>query len=161
MRTGRPKPKLELTLNEKTELERLARRPKTSQSIALRARIVLACAEGMANGTVAMQLGITRYTVGKWRRRFVEKRINGLLDEPRSGIPRTITDEDVDRVVTLTLESTPRNATHWSTRSMAKAVGMSQSAVSRIWRAFALQPHRTETFKISSDPFLLKKFVTL
>jgi len=157
MRTGRPKSKLELTLDEKAELERLTRRSRTSQAIALRARIVLACAEGVANGKVAMQLGITAYTVGKWRRRFVEKRVNGLLDEPRPGIPRKITDEDVERVVTLTLESTPRNATHWSTRSMARKTGMSQSAISRIWRAFALQPHRTETFKLSSDPFFIEK----
>ena len=157
MRTGRPRSKLELRLDEGTELERLTRRLKTSQSMALRARIVLACAEGIPDGTVAMQLGITRYTVGKWRRRFIEKRINGLLDEPRPGIPRKITDEDVERVVTLTLESTPRNATHWSTRSMSKRTGMSQSAISRIWRAFALQPHRSETFKLSSDPFFIEK----
>jgi transposase len=157
MRMGRPMSKLELSLDERSELERLTRRSKTSQSIALRARIVLACADSISNGTVAMQLGITRYTVGKWRQRFVEKRINGLLDEPRPGIPRKIADEDVERVVTLTLESTPRNATHWSTRSMAKKTGMSQSAISRIWRAFALQPHRTETFKLSTDPFFIEK----
>lgn len=157
MRTGRPKSELELTLDERTELERLTRRSKTSQSIALRARIVLACGEGISNGTVAERLGITGATVGKWRRRFVENRIDGLLDEPRPGFPRKITDEDVERIVTLTLESTPRNATHWSTRSMAKAAGMSQSAVSRIWRAFALQPHRTETFKLSSDVFFIEK----
>jgi transposase len=150
MRTGRPKQQLALTVDEKAELERLSRRSKTSQSIALRARIVLACADGAPNGAVAAQLGITRYTVGKWRQRFIHKRITGLLDEPRPGIPRKITDEDVERVVTLTLESTPRNATHWSTRSMAKKTGLSQWAISRIWRAFALQPHRTETFKLSS-----------
>jgi len=157
MRTGRPKAKLELSLDERTELGRLAHRPKTSQSPALRARIVLACAEGIANDVVARQFGITSATVGKWRMRFVEQRVDGLLDEPRPGMPRKITDEDVERVVTLTLESTPRNATHWSTRSMAKATGMSQSAISRIWRAFALQPHRTETFKLSSDAFFIEK----
>ena len=157
MRTGRPKAKLELTSDERAELERLTRRSKTAQALALRSRIVLACAEGACNSEVAHQLGITSATVCKWRKRFIERRVNGLLDEPRPGIPRKITDEDVDRIVTLTLEATPRNATHWSTRSMAKSTGMSQSAVARIWRAFALQPHRIETFKISSDPFFIEK----
>ncbi len=157
MRTGRPKEKLELSLDERTELERLSRRPKTAQALALRSRIILACADGSSNSDVAKQLGVTGATVCKWRKRFIERRVNGLLDEPRPGIPRKITDEDVERVVTLTLESTPRNATHWSTRSMAKKTGMSQSAISRIWRAFALQPHRTETFKLSSDPLFIEK----
>ena len=157
MRTGRPKEKLELSTDERTELERLSRRSKTAQALALRARIVLACAEGASNSEVAERLGITGATVCKWRKRFIERRVNGLLDEPRPGIPRKIADKDVERVVTLTLESTPRNATHWSTRSMAKKTGMSQSAISRIWRAFALQPHRAETFKLSSDPFFIEK----
>lgn len=157
MRTGRPKSELELTSDERSELERLARRSKTAQAIALRSRIILACADGTCNSEVAEQLGVASATVGKWRNRFIKKRLNGLLDEPRPGIPRKITDEDVERVVTLTLESTPRNATHWSTRSMAKKAGMSQSAISRIWRAFALQPHRTETFKLSTDPFFIEK----
>ena len=157
MRTGRPKAELELTSDERVELERLARRSKTTQALALRSRIVLACADGASNSQVAKQLAITGATVGKWRKRFIERRINGLLDEPRPGIPRKISDEDVERVVTLTLESTPRDATHWSTRSMARKTGMSQSAISRIWRAFALQPHRTETFKLSSDPFFIEK----
>ena len=141
MRTGRPKSELELTSDEKSELERLSRRSKTAQALALRSRIILACADGICNSEVAKQLGITSATVGKWRKRFIKQQINGLLDEPRPGIPRKITDQDVERVVSLTLESTPRNATHWSTRSMAQKTGMSQSAISRIWRAFALQPH--------------------
>jgi transposase len=157
MRTGRPKKKLELSPEERIELERLTRRPKTAQALALRSRIILACASGACNSEVAKQLEITGATVCKWRQRFVERRVNGLLDDPRPGIPRKITDEDVENVVRLTLESTPRNATHWSTRSMAKKTGMSQSAISRIWRAFALQPHRTETFKLSSDPFFIEK----
>jgi len=157
LRTGRPKTKLELTSEERTELERLTRRSKTAQALALRSRIVLACADGACNSEVAKQLGITGAAVCKWRKRFIERRVNGLLDDPRPGIPKKITDKDVERVVTLTLESTPRNATHSSTRSMAKKTGMSQSAISRIWRAFALQPHRTETFKLSSDPFFIEK----
>jgi transposase len=106
---------------------------------------------------VAEQLGITNVTVGKWRQRFVERRLDGLNDDPRPGVPRTVTDEDVERVVTLTLETKPGNATHWSTRSMAKRSGLSQSTVSRIWRAFCLQPHREETFKISEDPYFVEK----
>jgi transposase len=123
----------------------------------MRARIVLASADGLPITTVAEQLNTTRVTVGKWRSRFLEQRVDGLLDEPRPGAPRTITDEDVERVVTMTLESAPRDATHWSTRSMAAASGLSQSAVSRIWRAFALQPHRVETFKLSKDPLFIEK----
>jgi transposase len=116
--------------------------------LALRARLILACATGKKNGEVAATFHLTRPTVGKWRSRFIERRLDGLLDEPRPGAPRQITDADVERVITKTLESTPREATHWSTRSMARASGLTQSAVSRIWRAFALQPHRTETFKL-------------
>ena len=157
MNSGRPKAELQLTDSERIELERFARRPKTAQGLALRARIVLACAQGTTNVAVAKQLGITSSTVGKWRRRFVSCRTEGLLDEPRPGAPRKIADEDVERVITLTLESTPSDATHWSTRSMAKATGMNQTAISRIWRAFALQPHRSETFKLSSDPLFIEK----
>ena len=130
MRTGRPKRELVLSAEERTELERLTRRSTTAQALALRSRIILACAEGTCNSEVAKELGITGATVCKWRQRFIDRRVNGLLDEPRPGIPRKISDEDVERVVTLTLESTPRNATHWSTRSMAKKTGMSQSAIS-------------------------------
>lgn len=149
--------RLRLSPSERTRLQQWSRRRKTAQALALRARIVLAAAAGKSNVQVAAELRTTRLTVGKWRSRFLEQRVAGLLDEPRPGAPRKITDHDVERVITLTLESTPRDATHWSTRSMAKATGMSQTAVSRIWRAFALQPHRTETFKLSTDPLFVDK----
>ncbi len=157
MRTGRPKSRLMLAPPERKTLERWARRPKTAQALAQRAKIVLACAEGQLNTDIASQLRITSQTVGKWRSRFQSKRLDGLLDEPRPGAPRRIHDEHVERVLAQTLESTPRDATHWSTRSMAKACGLSQSSVSRIWRAFALQPHRAETFKLSKDPLFIEK----
>lgn len=157
MRSGRPKAVLIMSVEERETLERWARRPKTAQALALRARILLRCAEGFDNRAVAVEMGITGQTVGKWRSRFIEKRLEGLLDEPRPGAPRQIRDEDVERVLTVTLESTPRDATHWSTRSMAKVSGLSQTAVSRIWRAFALQPHRSETFKLSKDPLFIEK----
>lgn len=154
---GRPISPLSLDAHERTVLERWTRRPTTAQALAQRARLILACAEGKTNTVVAAELGVTKQMVGKWRVRFCEQRVDGLLDEPRPGAPRTITDTDVERVVTLTLESTPVGATHWSTRSMAKRAGMTQSAISRIWRAFALQPHRTETFKLSKDPLFIEK----
>ena len=157
---GRPLPPLQVSDSDRVILERWLRRPKTAQALAKRAQIVLGCAEGQSNGAVAEQLGLTRQTVGKWRSRFLRTGVDGLLDEPRPGAPRTITDEDVERVITLTLESTPEDATHWSTRSMARTSGLSQSAISRIWRAFALQPHRTETFKLSTDPFFIEKVRT-
>ena len=146
-----------LTDDERATLERWARRPKSAQALALRCRIVLACVEGGSNVEVAQRLGVHRDTVGKWRRRFVAQRLDGLHDEPRPGAPRTVTDDDVERVIVTTLEETPRNATHWSTRSMATATGMSQSAVSRIWRAFALKPHQAESFKLSPDPQFIDK----
>ena len=147
-----------LSADERETLEAWARRGKTSQALALRARIVLACAEEHQQDTqIAEDLGIYRLTVGKWRRRFVEKRLDGLLDEPRPGAPRKITDKEVERLITNTLESKPKGATHWSTRTMAEATGLSQSAVSRIWRAFGLQPHRQETFKLSKDPLFVEK----
>lgn len=147
-----------LTAADRATLEGWTRRRKTAQALALRARIVLACAEpGATNGGVAMALGVSRPTVAIWRRRFAERGPDGLLDEPRPGAPRTITDEQVERAVITTLEAAPPNATHWSTRSLAQAVGLSQSAVVRIWRAFALQPHRTETFKLSRDPLFVDK----
>jgi transposase len=149
MRTGRPMAGLTVTAEERETLERWARRRSTAQATALRARIVLASAAGRTNTAIARETGVKKQTVGKWRTRFLAKRLDGLLDEPRPGAPRTITDADVERVVTLTLESAPRDATHWSTRSMASRAGLSQTAISRIWRAFALQPHRTETFKLS------------
>ncbi len=154
---GRPKAVLELNDEEREALRRWARRPKSSQALALRARIVLACAEGTPNTAVAQQLGINKATVGKWRARFVEHRLEGLSDEPRPGAPRTVTDDLVERVIVRTLESKPTNATHWSTRSMAEATGMSQSAISRIWRAFGLKPHKQETFKLSTDPQFVEK----
>ena len=142
-RIGRPLPPFELGEDEQNELRRLERRRTVAQALALRARIVLACAEGQSNTTVAQRCGVTRPTVGKWRQRFVERGVDGLLDESRPGHPRTVGDEEVERVLVNTLESQPTDATHWSTRSMAKASGLSQSTVSRIWRAFGLQPHRT------------------
>src|SRR5881296_2467150 len=157
MRQGRPKAPLMLTEDERETLERWARRPTTAQALAQRARIVLACVSGRDNRAVAVEARVTRQTVGRWRRRFVAKRVAGLLDEPRPGAPRKITDEHVEQVVRLTLESTPRAATHWSTRAMARRCGLSQTAVNRIWRAFALQPHRTETFKLSKDPLFIEK----
>lgn len=157
MAGGRPKAELVLTDNERETLQQWARRPKTGQALALRSRIVLACGRGLTNKDVAGELQITLPTVGKWRKRFLEHRLDGLVDEPRPGAPRKITDADVERVITKTLESKPPNATHWSTRGMAKATGLSQTAISRIWRAFSLQPHRTESFKLSTDPLFIDK----
>jgi transposase len=125
--------------------------------LALRCRIVLACADGATNNQVAADVGVNQATVGKWRRRFVEHRLDGLSDAPRPGAPRTITDADVETVIVTTLEETPTDATHWSTRSMAKRVGMSQTAISRIWRAFGLKPHQIEDFKLSPDPQFIDK----
>ena len=154
---GTPLAELVVSDDEREILERWARRPTTAQALALRCRIVLACAEGLSNVEVADRLGVNRMTVGKWRSRFVSDRLDGLHDEPRPGGPRSIGDDDVERVIVKTLEETPRDATHWSTRSMAQAVGMSQSAVSRIWRAFGLKPHLVDTFKLSPDPLFIDK----
>ena len=151
MAMGRPIPPLMLDDTEREALERWGRRPKTGQALALRARMILACADGRNNTAVGADLGVHQATVGKWRARFLEQRLDGLSDAPRSGRPRMVADEDVERVITLMLENTPRDATHWSTRSMAGYCGLSPATV-RIWRAFGLQPHRTETFKLSSDP---------
>jgi transposase len=145
-----------LTDAEREALERWERKPKSAQALALRCRIVLACAEGGNNGEVASHLRLSVETVRKWRNRFLEHGLDGLHDEPRPGAPRTITDYDVEQVIVKTLEETLRDATHWSTRSMAKATGMSQSAVGRIWRAFGLKPHLTETFKLSPDPLFIE-----
>jgi transposase len=150
-------PELTLTEAEKSELEGLAGRRKTAQAIALRARIILACAEGMQNKDVAHSLGVHPMTVGKWRQRFLDHRIDGLRDGPRSGAPRTIDDARIEAVVVRTLESQPAGATHWSSRGMAQASGISVSSVQRIWRAFGLQPHRHETFKLSTDPEFVSK----
>ena len=146
-----------LSSDEREVLERWARRPKSSQALALRCRIVLAAAEGEQSKDIAARLGCSGQTVGKWRGRFAKKGIDGLHDEPRPGKPRQITDADIERVIVKTLEEQPPNATHWSTRSMAVATGMSQTAISRIWRAFGLKPHRTEHFKLSPDPQFVDK----
>lgn len=154
---GLQAPVVVLTDEERETLERWARRHTSAQALAMRCRIVLACAEGGNNGEVAARLALHRETVRKWRNRFVERRLDGLHDEPRPGKPRTISDDDVEKVLVKTLEETPANATHWSTRSMAAATGMSQSAVSKIWRAFGLKPHKVEDFKLSPDPQFIEK----
>ena len=157
MRKGRPIPTLTVTREEQEILGQWTRRPKTAQALALRARTILACANGKTNTDVAAGLGVTKQMVGKWRARFLNKRLDGLLDEPRPGTPRKLSDEDVERVLAMTLESLPKDATHWSTRAMAEASGLSHSSVHRIWRAFVLAPHRTETFKLSKDPLFIDK----
>ncbi len=157
MRTGRPLKELTLSDEERTTLEQWARRPKTAQRLALRSRVVLACASGLTNTQVAERLGVTMPTVGKWRGRFMEDRLDGLIDEPRPGAPRSVTDAKVEQIITTTLESKPEAATHWSTRGLAKASGLSFSTIGRIWRAFGLQPHRTGTFKLSTDPLFIDK----
>jgi transposase len=148
---------LHINAEDRETLNRWLARRKTAQALALRARIVLACEAGGSNTEVAESLGVFRQTVAKWRSRYLKKGIDGLRDEPRPGAPRTISDADVERVITLTLEEKPDDATHWSTRSMARRAGMTQSAISRIWRAFGLQPHRSETFKLSKDPLFIEK----
>jgi transposase len=157
MLMGRPLARLTLTTDERDTLQRWVQRRTTAQALAQRARLVLAAAEGKSNQEIVALLRVTPQTVSKWRGRFLAQRLDGLLDEPRPGAPRQIRDADVERVITMTLEATPPDATHWSTRSMARHAGMSQSAISRIWRAFALQPHRSETFKLSQDPLFIEK----
>jgi len=156
-RTGRPKALLELTSQEREQLVRWARRRKSSQALALRSRIVLACAEGLSNKEVADRVGVSQPTVGKWRSQFVALRLHRLANDPRPGRPPSITAEEVEDVVVATLESTPRNATHWSRSSMAARSGLSKSTIGRIWRAFELKPHRTEGFKLSNDPLFVDK----
>jgi transposase len=155
--SGRPKASLVLTETEREELVARTVRCKTAQALAWRARIVLACADGQGNQVVAAQYRITKQMLGKWRARFVEHRLDGLLDAPRSGAPRTIDDTRVDAVIAKTLESVPVGATHWRTRGMASETGLSPASVSRIWRAFGLQPHRQETFRLSTDPMFVEK----
>jgi transposase len=157
MRTGRPKVELKLTETEKRELESLAHRPRTSSFLARRARIILACASGKDNQTVARRLRLSPTTVCKWRARFIRQRLDGLYDEPRPGAPRRIGDDQIEDVIIRTLETKPPGATQWSVREMAKATGLNRMAINRIWRAFGLQPHRTETFKLSPDPLLIDK----
>ena len=146
-----------LSDGEREQLEAWARRRKSAQALAVRSRVVLAAAEGLKNTQIAERLGIRRATAAKWRTRFVTERLDGLVDEPRPGRPRTVSDAQVEAVIVATLERVPRDATHWSTRSMAAEVGLSQSAVLRIWRAFGLQPHRQETWKLSKDPQFIDK----
>ena len=148
---------IDLTDSERRELGSLASRRRTAQGLAQRARIVLLAAEGVENKDICERVGASPNTVGKWRRRFAERRMEGLLDEPRPGAPRQIGDDEVAEIVRLTLEATPRDATHWSLRSLAKAVGLAPSTIHRIWKAFSLQPHRAETFKLSTDPLFVEK----
>ena len=157
MRTGRPRKPLILSSEERERLQSLAHRARSQPLLARRARVVLACAEGLANNAVANRLRCSLGMVGKWRSRFLKTRLEGLYDEPRPGAPRKITDAQVEQIVTQTLENTPRGETHWSTRGLARATGLSRMTISRIWHAFGLQPHRTETFKLSPDPLLIEK----
>ena len=151
--------RLELTPEERATLERWVRRRSTAQALALRARVVLACADrpDVAHGVLAAELGVHRATVGVWRRRFAARRLAGLKDDPRVGAPRRVSDADVERAIATTLEEAPPGATHWSTRGLAQAVGLSRSTVGRIWRAFGLAPHRSEAFKLSTDPLFVEK----
>jgi transposase len=148
---------VELTETERAQLESWARRRSSAQALALRSRIVLLADEGLNNTEIAARMGVAVSSARKWRNRFAEHRLDGLLDEPRPGRPRTITDDKVEEVIIKTLETTPKNATHWSTRSMAREVGLTQSAVLRIWKAFGLQPHRQQTWKLSKDPQFIDK----
>jgi transposase len=142
---------------ERATLVRWSRRPKSPHSMAQRARIVLLAADGLANTVVADKVGVNQATVVKWRKRFLQRRLDGLVDEPRPGAPRTITDDDVEAVVVATLESKPSDATHWSTRDLAARAGMSPSSVGRIWKAFGLKPWMADTFKLSEDPLFIEK----
>jgi transposase len=157
MRQGRPKVALILTDDERVRLDSLAHRSRTAPHIARRARLILACADGHHNKTVAKRLRMSQTTVCKWRARFLSDRLDGLYDEPRPGAPRRITDEQIEQVIVRTLEETPRGATHWSSRGMAKASGLGRTTVQQIWHAFGLQPHRSETFRLSTDPLLIEK----
>jgi transposase len=154
---GRPKVELVLTEEERTTLQRWSRRPKSTFSLAQRSRIVLGCAEGLDHTEVAAKEGVHPATVSKWRKRFIERRLDGLVDEPRPGAPRRITDDDVERVVVKTLEDKPADATHWSTRDLSRKVGMSPSSVGRIWKVFGLRPWMADTFKLSEDPQFIDK----
>lgn len=154
---GRPKAELHLTESERTELKRLVRRRSTPRAVADRARVVLLCAKGLDSTDVAEELGLHHQTVGKWRRRFVRNRMDALYDEPRIGRPRSVTDDDVARVVDATLHSKPKSGTHWSSRTLADEMGLSQSSVARIWKAFGLRPDRSESFSLSRDPQFVEK----
>ena len=154
---GKPAVAIELSEAERFELRSLARGQKTGQAMARRARIILAAAAGLENKAICVEVGADANTVGKWRRRFAAERLDGLLDEPRPGTPRKIGDDEIADTVRRTLETRPAGETHWSLRSMAKVVGYAPSTIHRIWRAFGLQPHRTETFKLSNDPLFVEK----
>jgi transposase len=157
MRRGRPVAVVTVTTKQRSELEAWSRRPKTGQALALRSRIILLAVDGWNNKVIAEKLSTTPHTVGKWRKRFASAGNDGLLDEPRPGTSRKLSDKQVEQVLARTLESQPEAATHWSTRDMAKVCGLSQSSISRIWRAFSLAPHRSETFKLSKDPLFIEK----
>ncbi|MGA7317703.1 MAG: IS630 family transposase [Silvibacterium sp.] len=157
MPSGRPLVPLSLTAQQRRQLQSWVLRPKTAQALAMRSRIVLLAADGLNNTEIARRQRCSLPTAGKWRQRFIDQGLDGLLDEPRPGTPRRISDADVERVLARTLESQPEAATHWSTRQMAAATGLSQSTVSRIWRAFSLEPHRAESFKLSRDPLFIDK----
>ena len=154
---GRPLLPLSISAEDQAQLQAWTRRPKTAQALAMRSRVVLLAADGLSNTNIAQQLGVTLQTVGKWRQRYLDQGVDGLLDEPRPGTSRKLADKDVERVLALTLESTPAGATHWSTRSLAKKTGLSRASIHRIWRAFSLAPHRSETFKLSKDPLFIEK----
>lgn len=156
-RTGRPKAALDLSAEEREQLVRWTRRRDSTQALVMRSRIVLACAEGASNKDVAGDLGVSAQMVGKWRSRFVEARLDGLVDEPRPGRPSSITAEQVEDVVVATVESTPTNATHWSRAKMAERTGLSKSSIGRIWKTFELKPHRAESFELSNDPLFVEK----
>jgi transposase len=157
MRKGRPLAPLFLTVEDRAQLVGWSKRPKTAQALAMRSRIVLMAADGLSNTVIASRLRTMQHTVSKWRRRYLQSGLDGLLDEPRPGTSHKLSDLDVERVLTLTLESTPADATHWSTRSLAKRVGLSRNSIHRIWQAFSLAPHRSETFKLSKDPLFIDK----
>lgn len=157
MRTGRPLVPFSISSEDRTQLVAWSKRPKTAQALAMRSRIVLMAGDGLSNTAIAKQLQTMQHTVGKWRRRYLEFGLDGLLDEQRPGTSRKLGDREVERVLTLTLESTPQDATHWSTRSMAKRVGLSRNSIQRIWQAFSLAPHRSESFKLSRDPLFIDK----
>ena len=154
---GRPLIPLTITREEEEQLLAWSKRPKTAQALAMRSRVVLLAANGNSNTAIARQLGVTLPTIGKWRQRYLDQGLDGLVDEPRPGTSRKLSDKDVERVLALTLESTPSDATHWSTRSLAKRTGLSRASIHRIWRAFSLAPHRSETFKLSKDPLFIDK----
>ena len=154
---GRPMAALVLSDEERSYLERQVRRRRVARSLSDRCRMILRCADGLTNKAVAIELGVHEHTIGKWRRRFLKERIDGLSDEPRPGRPRTLTDDRVAEVIERTLETTPADATHWSIRSMARETGLSHTTIRRIWAAFSVQPHRSETFKLSGDPLFVDK----